>query len=258
MSKTRTSWSALLLFVILGLTSSAVAEQAVAKAPALPSAREIIDRHIKALGGRDALTKFSSHHVRGKVELPSQGMTGEVEIFAARPNRIKVITSLPGVGQSMEGYDGTTAWQIHPAMGPRLLEGKELDQSRRLADFYSELHDPAMYRSMETVGIVPFEGRDCYKLRLVTAFGVEVFEFYDRATRLFAGTIYAAETPMGSMNTTNVVTEYKQTSGVLVPVKTIQRMMGLEVIVTLTSFENDNVPDSAFALPPEIKALAGK
>src|SRR6478752_2759420 len=55
--------------------------------PALPSARTIIDRHVAKLGGRQAILARNSMHAKGTVAIASQGMTGSIELFAAKPNK---------------------------------------------------------------------------------------------------------------------------------------------------------------------------
>src|SRR3712207_8571336 len=39
-------------------------------------------------------------------------------------------TTLFRSGQMSSGYDGTVGWSVNPMQGPRLLEGKELEQLR--------------------------------------------------------------------------------------------------------------------------------
>ena len=94
-------------------------------------------------------------------------MTGSVELFAAKPNKSLLRISLAGIGDIEEGFDGTIGWSLSPMTGPALAQGTELEQKRFDADFYSELHDDARYESMTTVEKTDFDGRPCYKVRLV-------------------------------------------------------------------------------------------
>ena len=76
----------------------------------LPTARTIIDRHIAAVGGRKAIMARSSLHATGTVSIASQGMTGQVELFAAKPNKVLQRITLGGIGGLEEGFDGTIGW----------------------------------------------------------------------------------------------------------------------------------------------------
>src|SRR4029450_2982176 len=73
---------------------------------ALPPAKEIIAKYVKALGGRDAILKYTSTHVKGNFDVPAQGIKGSLEVFAAKPDKLKVKIDLPGVGIALYGHDG--------------------------------------------------------------------------------------------------------------------------------------------------------
>ena len=47
----------------------------------------IIDRHIKEIGGREAVLAHSSTHATGTVSLPAAGIKGTLEAFHAKPNK---------------------------------------------------------------------------------------------------------------------------------------------------------------------------
>src|SRR5262245_21910118 len=58
-----------------------------AKAPnGLPAARTIIDRHIQAIGGRKAILAHQSSRIAGTVTVTGNGMSGNFEIFAMKPD----------------------------------------------------------------------------------------------------------------------------------------------------------------------------
>lgn len=238
-------------------TAPAPATAAPAKAdPSLPPARDILDRHVKAIGGRDAVLSHKSAHATGTFSVPSSGMVGTIETFgAANPDRIVVRITIPGLGEMANGYDGAHGWAITPMTGPMLQQGKELDQTKIDADFYSELRDPKKYTSVKTVEKTDFDGRSCYKVSLMRLDGNEDFEFYDVQTGLRAGSIATRDSPMGQVTTTNVESGYKKFGNLLQATTMVQKMMGVEQKLTLTSVEYDNVAASAFELPAPIKAL---
>jgi hypothetical protein len=222
---------------------------------ALPTARALIDRHIKAIGGRQAVLSHSSSRATGTFTVTGQGLKGTLDVIAAKPNRNMVKINLPGLGEIVEGHDGQHAWTNSPMTGPMLLEGRQLEDKRFDADYYSELHDDGRYQSMTTVERVDFEGRPCYKVRLVRKNGSEDFEFYDADTGLKAGRVATRETPMGTMTGTTVETDYKKFGNLLLPTTIKNTIMGVQQIITIDTVEYDNVPASAFEPPAEIKAL---
>src|SRR6476619_1014731 len=47
----------------------------------LPSARSIIDRHVKAIGGRAAILAHTSSHATGTFSMPAQNITGALDVY---------------------------------------------------------------------------------------------------------------------------------------------------------------------------------
>lgn len=221
----------------------------------LPSARSIVDRHITAVGGKTAILAHSSSRATGTFTVASAGMTGAIEVFAAKPDKSMVKISMPGVGEVIEAYDGKNGWTLSAMTGPMLLEGKQLEEKKFDTDFFGELHDNSRYESMTTVEKTEFDGRQCYKVRLVRKGGGEDFEFYDVETGLKAGRIATRETPMGTVTGTSTESDYKKFGNLLQPTTVKNTMMGVQQLITITSIEYDNVSLSVFDPPAQIKAL---
>jgi len=221
----------------------------------LPSGAEIRERYIDALGGRDALLAPKSSHAVGKLEMPAQGLTASMEVFAAAPNRLYTSMNMPGVGLITSGFDGEVAWTVNPIVGPMLLEGNNLNQVRQQADFYSVLEPDAYIESFEPAGRKEFEGIPCYEVTVVTTWGEEYVEYYEVETGLLRGNVRKQETAMGAVDATAIILEYSAFGDVLVPTKVIQRAMAMETILTVSSVEYDSVEESLFEIPEEVRAL---
>jgi hypothetical protein len=230
-------------------------ETAKADQANLPSARSIVDRHVAAVGGKAALLAHSSSRATGTFTVASAGMTGAIEVFAAKPDKSLVKITIPGVGEVVEAYDGKNGWTMSAMTGPMLLEGKQLEEKRFDTDFFGELHDASRYESITTVERADFDGRQCYKVRLVRKGGGEDFEFYDVETGLKAGRIATRETPMGTVTGTSTEGDYKKFGDLLQPTTVKNTMMGVQQLITITSIEYDNVSPSVFEPPAQIKAL---
>ncbi len=222
---------------------------------ALPSARSIIDRYVAAIGGREAVLSHSSTKATGTFSVTSAGMNGALEVFAAKPNKAVVKIKIPGVGEIVEGYNGTHGWTLSAMTGPMILDGKQLDEKKFDADYYADLHDDSRYESMTTVELTDFDNRQCYKVRLVRKGATEDFEFYDAKTGLKAGRIGTRETPMGTVTGTSIETDYKKFGNLLVPTTVKNSVMGVQQLITIETIEYDTVPPSVFEPPAEIKAL---
>jgi hypothetical protein len=221
----------------------------------LPEARQIIDRHIKEVGGREAILAQSSTHAIGTVSMPAAGLTGKLEAFHAKPNKFLQRMTLPGIGDVEEGFDGAVGWSISALTGPILLDGKQLEQRRFDADFFEELKSPDRYASITTVEQTTFEGRPVYKIRLLKKTGEEDLEFYDVETGLKSGAMSTRESPMGPMQGTTSYADYQKFGPLRQPTTMKISMMNTQMVMSILKLEYGTVDPAVFALPPQIKAL---
>jgi hypothetical protein len=234
-------------------TSQQKAPPAVAPS-ALPAARDVTDRHIKAAGGRTAMLAHKSTYVTGTLTVAGTGITGTVEMFSAAPNKRLLRSTVPGVGDIEEGFDGTVGWTLNPITGPVLITGKELENRKVDSSFYGFDWEKD-YESITTVEQTTFDDRPCYKLRFVRRGGGEDLHFYDVKTGLKAGAILTRENAMGTLTITEVDSDYKAFGEILHPTKLTHNVMHLQQVITITSVVYDGVDPSVFEVPAQIKAL---
>lgn len=250
------SWAAIRLGFALFLAGPlAAAEDKNPATEKLPTAREVLERYAKAIGGKEAFQKHKSQHATGTVSMPAQNMNGKMEVFAARPNKLLIKMNLPGVGELNTAYDGKVGWVQSQLTGAMLLEGTMLQQVAGQADFDHSLHDPADYKSAEVLGSENFEGEDCYKLKLVHKTGFESTEYFSKKTGLQKGFTAAQESPLGTITATTVVSEYRKFEDLQLPAKVRQRAAGIETVMTIDEIKFDAIDMSVFARPAEVTAL---
>jgi len=232
------------------LSARPQAEQA-----ALPSAQDVVDRFIKAIGGAASVKATKTIRGRGTMEMPAQKLTGDFEMIAARPNKSLVKVTIAGIGSVEEGYDGKYGWSIDPISGPSLVVGKALTERADESWFDAPLHAPDYVKQMTVAGREEMDGRPVYRLNVTLISGTQQTEFFDVETGLQIGIVATRETPLGPLPTTTVFRDYKKSGTLMYPTKVVQSLMGIEQIVTFTAYEFDTVPATAFDLPAVIKAL---
>lgn len=220
----------------------------------LPAGKEIVERHLKAVGGREAIMKHTSRVLKATMSSPMMPGEMQLEMIGAKPNKLVQKVSTPQ-GDMIAGFDGKVAWANNAMMGPMLLEGDQAEGLKQQADFYDDAKDLSRFKSVETVDLVDFEGRKCYKVRLIEGENDETIEYYDAETGMQAGQVAKQTGMAGEMEVTMVLQEYKEFGGVKSPTKLIVRAMGMEQVLTVNSIEYDKVEPSVFDLPEEIKAL---
>jgi hypothetical protein len=246
---------------ILRLT--AVAVLAAASMPAAaqqtstitPDAKAVVDRHIAALGGAKAMASLASMRATGTLAMPAQGITGTVEIIAARPNKTLLKAEIAGIGALESGFDGERGWTIDPITGPMLLTGKQLEQTKFDAVFEGPFSDLARFTSLTLGDVEMFDGRKAQRVNAVAITGDASAEYFDVETGLHAGSVAKRETAMGPIDVTSYVRDYRKAGDTVQAHQLVQKMMGVEQVITLAKFEFNAVKPDAFALPPAVKAL---
>jgi hypothetical protein len=187
--------------------------------------------------------------------MPAQGIVAAFELFTARPARMLYRVTVPGVGRIEHGYDGSVGWSVNPISGPELLAGRQFVEAAEDAWFDSPLRQGDRVAELTTLGLEEFDGRLAYRVRVLFRTGLEQMEFFDAETGLQIGSEARRATAQGIVPTVNVLRNYQSFGPLMQPTTFVQRSMGFEQVVTLTSCEYDRVPDDTFDLPPAISAL---
>lgn len=221
----------------------------------LPSAQSIIDRFVKATGGAAALKAIKTIRARGTLTIPSQQLSGSFELISARPNKSLTRATIAGIGSVEEGYDGKVGWSIDPIGGPSLVTGKALIERADESWFDAPLHAQDYVGEMTVMGREDLESRPVYRVKVVLRSGTEQIELFDVETGLQRGIVATRETPLGPMPTTTLFHDYRKFGALMYPARVVQRLLGIEQVVTFETYEFDTVPPAAFDLPPVIKAL---
>ena len=245
--------------IATGVVSGPAVEGASrASQDALPAARDIVARHIKAIGGEAALAAINSMRIRGRLEIPSQKIVGDLEVLTARPAKQVYRVSVPSIGKIENGYDGLIGWSVSPAAGPELMSGRQLTEAADDAWFDGPLHAPGHVRELTTLARTDFDGKASYKVHVVYASGSERIEYFDANTGLQIGEESARATPQGVVQSVSILRDYRKFGQLLHASTLVQRALGFEQILTLTSCEYNVVPVSAFEPPAEVRALRSR
>jgi hypothetical protein len=79
-----------------------------------PTAEDLLDGAIKAIGGALAIESLESFKLHGMIRLPDGRPVIEVDLATAVGGKVLAIQTFVGIGQTRFGSDGTTAWEENP------------------------------------------------------------------------------------------------------------------------------------------------
>lgn len=167
--------------------AQALTANADATASPLPTAEEVLERYLAAMGGETALRRIESRAFTGTIFVASYGVWGGYEEVAKSPDRFQRIFRFPGYGVFERGYDGHRAWEESPEYGVESLRGARLSEVRRQAAFHLPLAIRSLYRELRVTGRDSIDGQAAFVLRAETSGGESDALWFDANTGLLLG-----------------------------------------------------------------------
>ena len=191
-----------------------------AQAPNAPSADQILDKYIQAVGGAEALRKITSFVARGNYQGYADTEKRPVEIYAKAPSQRSVIVHTLA-GDSTTVYDGRAGWSAAPANDSPIpvleLTGGELDGARLDA----ELSFPARIKQALTQWRVGFptviDDREVQEVQGTMDGRHPVNLYFDNASGFLIRQVRYADSPVGLSPTQIDYSEYREVAGIKMP-----------------------------------------
>lgn len=244
------------IFISLSAHAQTSSQTAPAPAPAqitttaTPTADQVLDHYVNAIGGRAAWSKLNSRVSKGTIEIPSMNnLAGTVEIHEKAPNSMLAVITLGGAVFE-QGFDGTTAWSDDPQNGLRVLSGAELADARREADFYHPLDLKKIYSKMSVTGTEKINDRDAYVVEASYGEGDPDKMYFDTENWLLVRAINHRNTPDGVKAFTAEVGDYKDVNGVKLPFTVQQSSAESAFTIKFTEIHHNlQLADGQFAKP---------
>ncbi|MGY0504104.1 hypothetical protein [Luteimonas sp. e5] len=220
-----------------------------------PSPRAVVDRYIEALGGMEEVTRRGIRSAYGTFSMPAANVSGAMQAFANGRDKISAKVELPGIGEIRSGINGDVVWAMDPFQGPRLLEGVERARELENADPDALARSDAFVEAMHGEGRAEFDGKACWKVRIEWKSGRESWDCYGVDDGLLLASGGKTPSPMGEIETTAVIKEYREIGGYPVATRIEITSMGQQQILALDRIEQSAPDDAVFELPAAIKTL---
>jgi hypothetical protein len=216
-----------------------------AKAAALPSVDEILDKFVKAIGGKEAIEKITSRSMKGTFEMEAMSISAPLEMFAKAPNKSAMKIDVPNIGVVNRVFNGTAGWDSKPMLGLRELSGLELAQMKRGSDFYTELNFKKNYTKMEVKGKEKVGSYETYVIEATPAEGSPEKLYFDVNTGLLVRQDGEFESPEGKMQIETYVDDYKVVDGVKIAHTMKQVNPQMTFVMKITEVKNNVEIDEA-------------
>jgi hypothetical protein len=219
--------------------------------------QSVIDKHLAAMGGRDAIAKITTRHSTGMIALstPVGELSGPVELFLKAPNRSRAVMTLDLTALGASGnltveqiFDGTEAWSINPMQGDQPITGVQLENMK-----YSSFPSFFLTKTFDgnTLELQPREtiaGKAWIVMKITRPSGAFATAYFDPATYLVGRTVSLVENPNGgTIQQSSEQSDYRTVDGIKVPFSIVNSSEIQTVTIKLTKVEqNVTVDDGMF------------
>ncbi|MEO6223054.1 MAG: hypothetical protein ABIP90_07370 [Vicinamibacterales bacterium] len=219
------------------------------------TADQIIEKHLTALGGREALAKITSRRATGTVSVatPMGALGGPIEMIAKAPNKMRAdiridLTAVGGPGEMVisELFDGTNGWSLNSMQGDTPMAGDQL--AGALNNFF-----PSPLLKYKELGMTPtveptqqVNGKPAHVVLFTPKSGPAERMFFDAESFLIVRTTSTLTLPqVGLTEQVSEPSDYRAVDGVKVAFKLAQSAGGQEITMTFTKIENNVALDDA-------------
>jgi len=222
------------------------------------TADEVIDKHIKAMGGIEKIKAVQTVKATGKMKMGPMELP--LTLTKSRPGSVRLDFTLQGM-TGTQAYDGSTGWSVMPFMGkkePEKMSDDALKQIVEEADFDGSLIDYKQKgNTVELLGKVDVEGSPAYKLKIVTKQGTESIDYIDAESYFVIKTEAKRVVQGQEMEGETVVGDYKLIDGVYYPHSMQSHRKGAAEAggqsITIDKYEINTKVDNAIFKMPEVK-----
>jgi outer membrane lipoprotein-sorting protein len=193
-------------------------ERITEQAPGAPSADEILDKYIQALGGAQRVAALTSFVAKGTYQGYAELEKSPIEVIAKSPEQRTTIIHTTN-GDWTTTYDGRTGWVAEPGRPVPLLAltGQFLEAAKADAD----LAFPARIKqtfSQWRVGVPTIiNDHEVYVVQGNTSGGFPVKLYFDEDSGLLVRQMRYTNSPVGLNPTQIEYSDYRNVSGVKMP-----------------------------------------
>jgi photosynthetic reaction center cytochrome c subunit len=215
--------------------------------PSGPTADELIEKYVQALGGPKAIDKVTSRVAAGTIDFG--GISYPVDVYSKDPDKRASFVHMPD-GDSITAFNGTEGWLGSPNRPTRDMHGPDIDGASIDADLHFATHLKQMFSQVETRGSEKVDDRDTYLVVGRREGKPPLRLYFDAQSGLLLRLVRYGETPLGRLPTQIDYADYRELNGVKVPFRwTLARPSGRFTIQAKEIKENVAVDEAKFAKP---------
>jgi outer membrane lipoprotein-sorting protein len=197
----------------------------------------------------DKISNFKTIKLTAKTSM--MGMDMPMEMWMKNPNKIKSVTSFNGQ-DIVQVFDGEKGYMINPMAGsnePVEMTAEQIKDVAKNNIFQNYMAEYLKNGKLTLEGEDNVNGKPAFKVKAALDGGNTATMFIDKSTYLLLKTVAAVNQGGMAMTVESFPSDYTETNGILLPMKTTTSASGMEIITTFTKVEVDiPMEDSIFKI----------
>jgi len=212
------------------------------------SLEEIVKKYSKA-NMLDKVGSLKTIKITGSMDMMGQAIP--VEIWMKNPDKVKSVTSINGQ-EIIQAFDGVKGYSINPMMGssePVEMSAEDTKQIQRSNMFQNIMLNYLKNGQLTLEGEESVNGNPAHKVKAILDGGMSMNMFIDKSSNLLLKTSITVNNQGMEMVVDSYPSDYKEVSGLFIPMKTTTSVSGMEFVQTYSKVEVDiPMEDSIFIL----------
>ncbi len=213
---------------------------------------QTLDEIVKKYTAANKLDQVSNlQTIKITANMSMMGMEMPMVMWMKNPNKIKSVTTFNGQ-EMVQAFDGEKGYVVSPMTGstePVEMTADQVNQTLRSSMFQNYMASYFKNGQLALAGEDKVNDKPVYKIKATVEGGTVIDMFIDKSSYLLVKT--STTTSQGGMTITmdSYPSDYKETNGLLIPMKTTSSAQGMDIVINFTKVEvNLPMDDSLFKI----------
>ncbi len=184
-------------------------------------------------------------------KMSMMGMDMPMEVYMKNPNKIKTVSNFNGQ-EVIQAFDGTKGYSVNPMAGstvPVEMSADDAKQMLRSNIFQNYMANYLKDGLLTLVGEEAVNGKPAFKIKAAIPGVTNMHLFIDKNSYLLVKTAIEINQGGQAMTVDSYPSDYTETNGVFLPMKTTTSAAGMDYTITFTKVEVDvPIDDSVFQI----------
>jgi hypothetical protein len=225
-----------LIFIMAGLIIMSVVSA--------QSLDEIVKKYTEA-NKLDKVASLKTIKITASMSL--MGMDMPMVMWMKNPNKIKSVTTFNGQDM-IQVFDGEKGFVVSPMTGstePVEMTPEQVKQTLRTSMFQNYMATYLKNGQLKLAGVENVKDKPAYKIEATVEGGTVIDMFIDKSSYFLVKTA----TTVSGVSMESYPSDYTETSGIMIPMKTSTSAQGMDILLNFTKVEVDlPMEDSIFKI----------